>query len=150
MLWNIVTKKIIHFARTLRPAIRRSKRILWFIAVGCSAAAVHWCIVVFLVSQWQWPPLKANVLGWLVALGVSFTGHHRLTFRDLNAAFMPAAGRFILVSALGFSINEASYALLLRWGAQRYDLALAVVLAGVAIATYLLSRHWAFLRSEAP
>lgn len=149
MLWSIVIKKLIHLPRTLRPAIGRSKRILWFIAVGCSAAAVHWCIVVLLVSQWQWQPLSANVLGWLVALGVSFTGHHRLTFGDLNAAFLPAARRFILVSALGFAINEASYALLLQWGVQRYDLALAVVLVGVAIATYLLSRHWAFLRSEA-
>jgi putative flippase GtrA len=109
---------------------------------------VHWGVVVGLVSRQGWHPLAANVLGWLVAFVVSFTGHHRLTFRDQAAPITASVGRFFLVSAGGFGVNEATYALLLAWSGQRYDLVLAVVLLAVAGVTYLLSRHWVFLRSE--
>lgn len=129
------------------PSARR--RIAFFIAVGCGAAVVHWGVVVWLVSHWSWRPLVANVLGWLVAFTVSFAGHHRLTFHGHGAALGSAAARFFMVSAGGFAVNEATYAMLLGWTGQRYDLVLAAVLVAVAGVTYLLSRHWAFLRSEA-
>lgn len=123
-------------------------QIGWFIAVGCAAAFVHWCVVVGLVDRRGWHPLAANVLGWLVAFVVSFAGHHRLTFRDRAAPLWASARRFFLVSACGFGVNEAVYACMLVWSGQRYDLVLAGVLLIVAGLTYLLSRHWAFLRSE--
>ncbi|MBX3620749.1 MAG: GtrA family protein [Rhizobacter sp.] len=130
------------------PLARR--RIAFFIAVGCCAAAVHWGVVVLLVSRGGWAPLGANVVGWLCAFGVSFAGHHRLTFRGHGAGLLAAGSRFFLISAAGFAVNEAAYALLLPWAGPRYDLALAAVLAGVAVLTYALSRHWAFLRMPAP
>ncbi len=109
---------------------------------------MHWGVVVALVSQQGWRPLAANVLGWLVAFVVSFAGHHRLTFRDRAAPFSASVGRFFIVSAGGFSVNESAYALVLNRSELRYDLVLAVVLVAVAAITYLLSRHWVFLRSE--
>lgn len=126
------------------PSTRR--RIGWFVAVGCGAAAVHWGVVVWLVSHATWLPLVANVLGWLVAFCVSFAGHHLVTFRGHGTRAGSAAARFFIVSAAGFAVNEVSYALLLGWTGQRYDLLLAVVLLTVAVATYLLGRHWVFLR----
>ena len=83
-----------------------------------------------------------------MAFTVSFAGHHRLTFSGHGAAVWSSALRFFVVSAGGFAVNEAMYTLLLGWTGQRYDFALAVVLLAVAGVTYLLSRHWAFLRSE--
>lgn len=126
----------------------RRGRIGRFIAVGCAAAAVHWVIVVVLVSGWGWRPLVANVLGWLAAFTLSFTGHHRLTFGGHGVPVRSSAARFFAVSAGGFGVNEITYALMLRWSSQRYDLILAVVLIAVAALTYLLGRHWVFLRSE--
>lgn len=90
----------------------------------------------------------ANVVGWLVAYGVSFTGHYRLTFRHQQAPALRAAWRFFMVSALGFAINEASYALLLHWTTLRYDLLLALILIGMALITFVLGRYWAFRRSH--
>lgn len=110
---------------------------------------MHWAVVVTLVGDWGWRPLVANVIGWLVAFTVSFVGHHRLTFSGHGASIRSSAARFFVVSAGGFTVNEVSYALLLKWSNQRYDLILAVVLVAVAGVTYLLGRHWAFLRSEA-
>lgn len=122
------------------------RQLGWFIAVGCAAAATHWLVVVALVGGWSIPPLAANVAGWLVAFGVSFTGHHLLTFRQHDTPWRRAARRFFLVSALGFAANEISYAWLLHATALRYDLSLAVVLVAMAVLTFILGRFWAFRR----
>lgn len=119
-------------------------RVGFFIAVGAAAAAVHWCVVVGLVGHLGWQPQIANVVGWLTAFPVSFMGHQRLTFSDRATPLLPTALRFFGLSAAGFAINEAAYVLLLRAGVARYDVALAAVLIGVALATFLLSRGWAF------
>ena len=121
------------------------RRIGWFIAVGSTAAAVHLGTVVALVRWGGWAPELANVLGWLVAFVCSFFGHHLTTFSDARAPIGRAARRFFAVSALGFAANQAAYVLLLRLSAMRYDLALALVLVGIAALTYLLGRRWAFL-----
>jgi len=119
-------------------------RVARFVAVGCAAAAVHWLVVVLLVSHWQLAPLLANIPAWLTAFGVSFGGHHRLTFGDHQAPVGSSLRRFFMVSALGFVLNQGAYAALLRFSGQRYDVALLIVLVAVAVLTYLLSRAWAF------
>jgi putative flippase GtrA len=47
-------------------------QLSWFVVVGCAAAATHWVVVVAVVSLASLAPLAANVIGWLVALVVSF------------------------------------------------------------------------------
>lgn len=125
----------------MRPARRR---VLAFVATGSAAALVHFAVVVGLVEHAGWAPLAANVAGWLVAFGVSFAGHLRLSFADQGAPPARAARRFFVVSAGGFAVNEAAYAMALHAGGLGYRVALAGVLAGVALLTWLLSRHWAF------
>lgn len=133
----------------MTPAFSHSprRRAAFFVAVGASAAAVHWSVAVGLVAWAGWPPLVANVAGWLLALGVSFGGHHGLTFAGHRAPLRQAAPRFALVSGMGFGVNELSYALLLRLAPQHYGAWLALVLVLMAGLTYLLARHWAFARS---
>lgn len=124
------------------------KALLWFGAVGASAAAVHFCVVWWLVGSHQLPALVANVIGFLLAFGVSFFGHHRLSFAAQQAETRQALPRFAAVAVLGFVSNELAYALLLQLGLE-YRLALLLVLLGVAAMTWLLSRHWAFRRHSA-
>jgi putative flippase GtrA len=124
-----------------------SARVAFFIAVGCAAAATHLAVVILLVSQYGLLPLVANVLGWLTAFLVSFTGHWQLTFRAQQAPGLRAARRFFGVSLAGFATNETAYAVMLRWTALRYDVVLALILVAVAVVTYLLSSRWAFLGS---
>ena len=132
----------------IAPAHHR--HLAWFLLVGCVAAAVHWSVVVLLVSHGGWRPLTANVIGWLCAFLFSFGGHHRLTFRARRAPLGASALRFFAISAGGFAVNEAAYALLLNLGlAAGYQWILAMVLVMVAGLTYWLSRHWAFLGNPA-
>ena len=119
------------------------KSMLWFLAVGGSAAAVHFGVVLLLVSNYQTPALAANVVGFLIAFCVSFLGHHRLTFGDAAASARQSLPRFAAVAVLGFASNEVLYALLLALGVD-YRQALLAVLLIVAGMTWLLSRHWAF------
>ena len=129
---------------------RHGGRIHWFVLVGCAAAATHLGIVELLVRAGGVPPLLANIVAWGVALGVSFAGHHRLSFSGHHVPVRAAALRFFAISAAGFLLNELTYAALLRWSGLRFDVGLALVLAGVAVATYWASRHWAFQRNPAP
>jgi putative flippase GtrA len=122
-----------------------SARVAFFIAVGCAAAATHFAVVVFLVSQWAVPPLAANVLGWLIAFVVSFTGHWRLTFRAQQAPLLQSVRRFFGISLAAFALNETAYAVMLHWTSMRYDVVLFLILVAVAVITYLLSSRWAFL-----
>jgi putative flippase GtrA len=126
------------------------RRLARFVAVGCAAAAVHFAVVVLLVENRVATPLAGNIVGWLLAFVVSFAGQHRLTFADRSAPVLRAARRFFAISATGFAINEAAYAVLLHVTAVRYDVALGIVLVGVAVMTYVLSSRWAFLRSPTP
>jgi putative flippase GtrA len=124
-----------------------SHQLAWFIAVGASAALVHWIVVVLLVSGGYLTPLVANVAGWIVAFGVSFTGHYQLTFRYQRQGVKQAVSRFLLLSASGFAINEASYAWFLSRTDLPYELLLAAILIAVAVLTFIASRFWAFAGS---
>src|SRR3546814_18078273 len=73
-------------------------QLSWFTAVGCAASATHWLVVVAIVNLASLAPLVANIAGWIVAFGVSFSGHYHLTFRRHEAPAWRAARRFFLVS----------------------------------------------------
>lgn len=117
---------------------------LWFLAVGGAAALVHYVTVRALVAGLGLAPLLANPIAWCVAFGVSFVGHRHLSFALQAAPMARSLRRFAVLSLAGLFANQAAYAALLRFTPLRYDVALVLVLAGVAGATYVLGRHWAF------
>jgi len=121
-----------------------SHQIGWFIVVGATAALVHWLVVVALVGASGLAPLIANIIGWLVAFLVSFTGHYQLTFRHQRGSLLRSVKRFFMLSAAGFLVNEASFAVLLYKTDVPYELLLGLVLVGVAFLTFIASRFWAF------
>lgn len=133
-------------AAPIVPGSASANHAAWFVAVGGTSTLVHWTVVVSLVESVSARPLAANVAGWLAAVCVSFAGHHRLSFRGHGAPAASAAWRFLVVSAVGFAVNQIAYAALLSATSQSYALLLGAVLAGVATATYAASRWWVFKR----
>ena len=123
--------------------------VSWFVVVGCAAAATHWLIAVASVAVLNFAPLLANLVGWMVAFFVSFSGHYLLTFRHQPKKLLVSLGRFFLVSAGGFLINELAYAYLLQTTTIPYDLLLAEILVGIAVLTFIVSRLWAFRHKPA-
>jgi len=126
------------------------RQITFFVAVGCAAAATHWAVAVGCVEAFGAPPLAANLIGWMIAFVVSFSGHYRLTFRHSPIPWTVAARRFLFISAIGFLINESAYAWLLHATNVPYDILLALILIGLAFATFIASRLWAFRHKAVP
>ena len=125
--------------------LRRLPQLLRFVLVGGCAAATHLAVVGLLVRCGGLAPLAANGLAFLVAFGVSYQGHARLTFAS-QARGWAAARRYFAVACLSFAANETLYALALRWLHWHYAWSLAAVLVLVAAGTFALSKCWAFGR----
>jgi putative flippase GtrA len=120
------------------------RQIGCFIAVGCAAAATHWATAVGGIAVFALPPALANLIGWSIALLVSFSGHYLLTFRYQTKSLWPALRRFLLISGGGFAINEFAFVFLLKTTDIPYYWLLAIILVAVAGLTFVLSRYWAF------
>jgi putative flippase GtrA len=121
------------------------QQIAIFIAVGGAAAFTHLSVVAAVVETLHLHPLAANVIGFGIAFFVSFGGHARWTFPIGREHFAAARSRFFLVAFAGFALNQTAYAWALHIvGPDYYLPALAAVLLGVAAATFLLSKLWAF------
>jgi putative flippase GtrA len=129
-------------------ARNRHKEILRFIAVGCAAATTHFVTVFTLVEYWQITPSLSNISGWLVAFIVSFIGHFFITFKNHRNPPAKTIARFFALSLSGFLLNETAYLMLLQWTNIHYAVNLFIVLIGVAVFTYYLSRQWVFFRSS--
>jgi putative flippase GtrA len=125
------------------------RQLAWFVLVGLAALMVHMAAVWMLVSHFRQQPLNANIAGFLIAFLVSFWGHSRLTFRAHAARARESLPRFFVVACLGFALNQFAYARLLAYfGPTDYLPLLALVLFGVALCTFILSRIWAFASSQ--
>lgn len=119
-------------------------QLLRFGLVGAAAAAVHFIVAVALVRTLGLDPQAANVAGFVIAFALSFVGQWRWTFSVARAPLARALPAFVVVAWLGFAANALAYRWLLNYTALRYDVALALVLIGVAMLTFVLSRFWAF------
>jgi putative flippase GtrA len=120
------------------------RQLFWFGVVGLSALAVHFCAVTFVLVPLGLAPLIANIVGFLLAFQVSYWGHRRLTFQAHHVDHSQSLPRFFGVACLSFAVNEAMYALLLRYTPLGYRSALLIVLFTVAGLTFVLSKLWAF------
>jgi putative flippase GtrA len=121
------------------------RQIITFGFVGTTALIVHWLTVALLVPQGM-APLSANVVGFLIAFQISYWGHRHFTFQKKHVPWTETLPRFFIVAVLSFLVNEAMYYMLLTYTQLNYRLSLFLVLALVAILTFVMSRQWAFAR----
>lgn len=119
------------------------RELFWFGLIGISALLVHFLLVTLLVPMGL-QPLLANVVAYLLAFQVSYWGHRQKTFAAGHVCHWQTLPRFFAVASLSFLLNEALYFLLLHYTPLDYRVALLLVLAAVAVVTFVLSRAWAF------
>lgn len=124
------------------PLIHRLTR---FSVTGGSSTAVHFCSVLLLVSLLHMTPLIANIGAFLIAFSVSYIGHSRWTFADINQANRKQTlCRFFMIAVFSFVLNESLYVYLLKVQHLYYPIALAIVLCAISVVTFTLSKCWAF------
>jgi putative flippase GtrA len=123
--------------------LRLKHRLLYYAAIGCTAALVHLGIVYLLVSYAHFHALFANIFAFFTAFNVSFIGHKYLTFSQLHDQKMLRLPYFFMVALSAGTINEGLYFIVLRVTHLNYMVALLLVLTLVSIYSFILSRYWA-------
>lgn len=121
-----------------------SRAGFWFLVVGGCAAATHGAVLALLAQVMR--PEWANAIGFVVAFGVSFVGHSRLTFPNPAASAGQGLFRFAITSLAGFASNEVVFIILhagLGWPVGWSWLCATGL---TAIQTFCLGKWWAFRR----
>ncbi|HCR97954.1 MULTISPECIES: GtrA family protein [Halomonas] len=119
---------------------------LRFIVVGGVATLTHMGVAALLFALLHGRYIAlVNFIAWLVAFGVSFWGHQRVTFKRQTTL-----RRFLLMSLAGLATNYAALGLLLLTPLPQL-LAMITAIASAAVSTYLLARYYTFASvSERP
>lgn len=129
-----------------------SRQALWFLVVGASAAAVHFLVLISVVSFTTISPAWANVIAFLLAFIVSFLGHFYLTFNTSTTSSLykdkPALHtllKWFASSVIGFAANQGLFVLGLNWFGERYYIFIwLVITAIITVMTFALGKLWAF------
>ena len=142
-----------------------SMQALWFLAVGASAALVHFLVLVSIVNFTTIKPAWANVGAFLIAFVVSFFGHFYLTFKPSHTSnnssynsstfknnsiknkskYLSALIKWFSSSAAGFIANQSLFVLGLHWFGEQYYMLIWLLVTGViTVMTFALGKFWAF------
>lgn len=117
-----------------------------FAVVGIVATFVHMLMAWTLIESTRLSPLLANLMAFLTAFVVSFTGHYHWTFQGAGSPWR-AMRRLFLISSSAFAINTLLLAGLLKSSWMSASVA-AIVAAGIVPAiSFLASRFWGFKSS---
>lgn len=117
-------------------------QLVRFGVVGCSNTALSWCAYALLVSAGV-GVLLASAIAWTLGAVNSFVLNRRWTFRS-RGRWAPEFVRFGAVQTAGLAVDVALLAALTRDAGVNELLAQALVYPATTLATFALSRQWAF------
>lgn len=128
---------------------RGRRIILWFFAqswvrfgiVGVASTATY-AVLALLLAHVGVPVLAGNALAYVIAFGVSYTGHRIWTFQS-SARHGAALPKFMATQALGLGLNTLIIATLMYAGLS-YAFAMPVAILAVPIVVFLISKFWVF------
>jgi putative flippase GtrA len=123
-------------------------KLIRFGAVGVIAAMVYVLAVVTLVSGLGVPPIGAAVLGYLIALPVSFMGHRAFTFRS-KATMVPELARFTVMHLVNMMVSLGAMAWAVNLLGLEYWVGILAAVAIVPLASYITSDLWVFVDRKA-
>ena len=114
-----------------------------FGAVGVAASVLHIGVALTLIRIGALGVYGANAVAFLVALVVSYFGHHRWTF-DREGRHAEHFPRFVATAILGFILNQCIILLSIEVFGLAYWAGILIVVATVPGIVYLLCKLWAF------
>jgi len=132
---------------TIVSLIDKLPQSIKFVMVGGLAASIHFLVVILLVELFNLNPLIANIIAFLVAFCVSFSGQRLFTFARSNKSIKESLLPYFLISLTSFVCNELCLSFAIYVLNLPYQIALFSVLIIVAIGTYFSSKRWAFAKS---
>ena len=121
---------------------------LRFTVVGALATAIHYgvALTVAVIAS----PYVANVCGYCAAVGVSYFGHQKFTFRvgGSGTAHLRRMPRFVVTSLSALLLSQLAFACA-DYAGLSDTVGLAVAVLTVPPYTFLLNRIWVFTAAAA-
>ncbi|WP_299818964.1 GtrA family protein [uncultured Roseibium sp.] len=117
-----------------------------FAVVGILATLTHAGVATVLLETGTLSAFPANICGFLVAFGVSFSGHYFWSFSHLRrkGAALASMTRFLVIALSGFMLNSVVLALWLELTPWPDLVGLLFSIAIVPALSFLGARLWAF------
>ncbi|WP_422378483.1 GtrA family protein [Roseibium sp.] len=117
-----------------------------FAVVGVLATLTHALVAASLLEAGVLTAFPANICGFLVAFGVSFTGHYFWSFAHLRqeGKAWKSMTRFLVIALSGFALNSFVLALWLQLTPWPDLAGLLFSIAIVPALSFLGARLWAF------
>ena len=129
---------------TERPLLQQ---VPLFAIVGVAATLTHVIGALAARELAGLTPMGANFVGYLCAVGVSYLGNARFTFRRA-VLHGPQFMRFVVVSLAGLALTQGLTWLLVEQMGWSFSAGLAVVAVAVPALSFVLQRAWAFRRTS--
>jgi putative flippase GtrA len=126
-----------------RTSVRDSFRR--FLVVGSACTAIQYALLVLMVDGFGWRPVLASGSSYAAAVVVNYELSRRWTFAS-GPARITTVLRFVLVSAIGLTLNVALFGAALRLGAPHYVVAQVFATGVTLLVNFTLYRTWAFRR----
>jgi len=120
-------------------------QLIRFGFVGVAATLTHYIVSIVGVEQLHLSLYLANLLGYIVAVVVSFLGHSKFTFQ-VNAS-MKLFSKFIVVSLSALALSELLILLLESTLQLSHRISMLVVVATIPVFTFIMSRLWVYKES---
>lgn len=114
-----------------------------FALVGVAATLIHVLVVWMLIAKHDVAVFTANIVAFLTAFGVSFSGNYFWTFGTPGRPGR-AARRFFFISGTAFVANNALLGALTVMNYLPPDIAAVTAAAAIPPITYGASRLWGF------
>ena len=118
-----------------------------FAIVGAAATLTHVAAALAARELADLSALGANFVGYLCAVGVSYLGNARFTFRRA-VLHGPQFVRFVVVSLTGLALTQGLTWLLVAQMGWSFSAGLAAVAVAVPALSFGLQRAWAFRRTS--
>ncbi|MBX2857565.1 MAG: GtrA family protein [Cellvibrionaceae bacterium] len=124
------------------PLLRQLAR---FALVGIAATLTHYLVSIVCLEQLDWNVYLANLAGYCSAVGLSFVGHAKFTFRAQSS--MKVFSKFALVSLAALGLSELLLMMLEAVFDLPHRLAMLLVVATIPVFTFIASRLWVYAGS---
>ena len=120
------------------------RRFIVYCFVGGLATGAHYAVMVSLVRWGNTSELVATCIGYIAGSFVKYPLNYGMVFgsRERHVVAIP---RYVASLAIGFALNAAVFAALLRWLNAYYMVSQVITTGIVLFANYLLARYWIFL-----
>ena len=118
-------------------------RVFKFIATGGAATVTHVTVFVVLVELFNVSAVVASVPSFLTALCVSYYGNRTWTFQS-TGSHTEELPKYTLVAVSGLLMNVSITYVVVNILRAGYVVALILVITGVPVVTFWLSKKWVF------